>query len=324
MFSSAFGTVTGLLDRRFVLGLLLPVLAFWAGVGALAATAYGWSRTNSWWQHLDTSRHVALTLAAVAGLVFVAIVLSTQVVPMTRILEGYWSWSWIDKTAGRFGRYRQGKRRVRLDQDKSPMGYLRDYLAFAPAELGPLMPTGLGNTLRAAESYPGDDERWGLDAVFWWPRLYLLLPDSVRDQVDEARTSMDQLVLLSVLSAAFAAAAIGFGIAGLNPAVWVSCTVGGLILARLSYLAAVAASTVFGDLVRSCFDLFRGDLLTHLGWPTPDSLPGERTLWVALGQQLYRRSASSAHQGLVNAPRQRPAPSAGADPGANAAHPDGS
>ena len=150
-----FGTVTGLLDRRFVLGLLLPVLAFWAGVGALAATAYGWSRTNSWWQHLDTSRHVALTLAAVAGLVFAAIVLSTQVVPMTRILEGYWSWSWIDKTAGRFGRYRQGRHRVRLYRDKSPMGYLRDYLAFAPAELGPLMPTRLGKHAPCRGVLPG-------------------------------------------------------------------------------------------------------------------------------------------------------------------------
>ena len=45
---------------------------------------------------------------------------------MTRILEGYWSWRWIDKTAGRFG-----KRRARLSQDPSPMGYLREYLAFA-------------------------------------------------------------------------------------------------------------------------------------------------------------------------------------------------
>lgn len=321
MFSSAFSTVTGLLDRRFVLGLLLPVLAFWAGVGALAATAYGWSRTSSWWQHLDTSRHVALTLAAVAGLVFMAIVLGTQVVPMTRVLEGYWSWRWIDKTAGRFGRHQEGKRRARLQEDMSPMGYLREYLAFAPAELGPVMPTRLGNALRAGESYPGDDERWGLDAVFWWPRLYLILPDSARNQVDEARASMDQLVVLSVLSAAFAAAAIGFGIAGLAPLVWVLCAVGGLILARLSYLAAVASAAVFGNLVCSCFDLFRGDLLTHLGWPTPDSLPDERTLWVALGQQLYRRSASSASQDLVNLPRSRPDPPAAADPGAAAGHP---
>jgi hypothetical protein len=46
MFSAAFGTVTGGLDRRFR-ARLLPVLAFWAGVGTPAATAYGWSRASS-------------------------------------------------------------------------------------------------------------------------------------------------------------------------------------------------------------------------------------------------------------------------------------
>ena len=66
------------------------------------------------------------------------------------------------------------------------MRYLREYLAFAPAELGPVVPTRLGNALRAAESYPGSDEGWGLDAVFWWPRPCLLLPDRARNQVDEA------------------------------------------------------------------------------------------------------------------------------------------
>jgi len=65
-----------------------------------------------------------------------AVVLGTRVVPMTRILEGYWSWRWIDKTAGRFGQYRQGKRRA-AEPGPAPMGYLCEYLAFAPAELGP-------------------------------------------------------------------------------------------------------------------------------------------------------------------------------------------
>jgi hypothetical protein len=83
------------------------------------------------------ARVSTLTLATITGLVFMAVVLGIQVVPMTRILEGYWSWRWIDKTAGRFGQYRQGKRRARLSQDPPPMGYLAQYLAFAPAELGP-------------------------------------------------------------------------------------------------------------------------------------------------------------------------------------------
>ena len=54
------------------------------------------------------------------------------------------------------------------------------------------MPTRLGNALRAAESCPGGDERWGLAAVFWWPRPCLLRPDSARNQAGQARASMGQ------------------------------------------------------------------------------------------------------------------------------------
>jgi hypothetical protein len=303
MFGSIFDKITGLFDRRFVLGLLLPTFAFSAGVGALVATNLGWARTGSWWQHLGTSWQVTAAIAAAAGLVFAATVLGTQIVAMTRILEGYWHWALVDKTVGKMGRSLQRHRRTQLAKDTSALGYLREYLAFAPAEFGPVLPTRLGNTLRAAESYPGDGERWGLDAAFWWPRLYLILPDSAREQVDDARASMDQMILLSVLSAAFAAIAVGFAIGGLRLVVWAWCAAGALVLSWLTYRAAITSAAVYGDLVRSCFDLFRSDLLAHLGWPLPESLPNERTLWGALGQQLYRRSANSQQQGLVNAPR---------------------
>lgn len=153
MFGSIFNKVTGLFGRRFVLGLLLPTFAFFAGVGALAATDLGWAQTISWWKHLGGSRQVAMAVAVAAGLVFVATVLGTQVVPATRVLEGYWRWAIIDKTVGEAGRRWQRRRQARLAKDGSAMGYLREYLAFAPAELGPVLPTRLGNTLRAAESY---------------------------------------------------------------------------------------------------------------------------------------------------------------------------
>jgi hypothetical protein len=175
VFGTFFDKVTGLFDRRFVLGLLLPTFVFFAGVGALVATDLGWAQTISWWRHLDTSRQVTLAIATAAGLVFVATVLGTQVVAITRVFEGYWHWGWVDKTIGAVGRRWQCHRLTRLAKDTSAMGYLREYLAFAPAELEVMLPTRLGNTLRAAESYPGDGERWGLDAVFWWPRLYLII-----------------------------------------------------------------------------------------------------------------------------------------------------
>jgi hypothetical protein len=302
-----FDKVTGLFDKRFTLALLLPAFAFAAGTGALAATMVGWHRTTAWWPALGAGRQVALGVAAAAAVVMLAIVVGTQVVAMTRLLEGYWRWTWADATLGRFGRRREGRRRERLAGDASDLGYLRGYLAFPPAP-APLMPTRLGNALRAAESYPGDEQRWGLDAVFWWPRLYLILPDGARTQVDDARAGLDQLVVLTVLSAAFGTVALALSCADLNLTVGLACAAGGFLLSRACYLAAVTTAASFGDLVRSCYDLFRGDLLARLGWPMPPTLKRERQLWGALGQQLYRRGTSKTDEELLNASRQPAAP----------------
>jgi hypothetical protein len=95
--------------------------------------------------------------------------------------------------------------------------------------------------------------------------------------------------------------------AGLNLAVGLGCAAGAFLLSRSSYLAAVTAAGVFGELVRSSYDLFRGDLLAKLGWPMPPTLPRERQLWLALGQQLYRRGTSQPGETMLNAPRQPPA-----------------
>jgi hypothetical protein len=303
MLSTLFDKVTGLFDSRFVLALLLPAFAFAAGVAALAATMTGWHQAASWWAGLDAARQVALGVAAAGAVVVLAVIIGTQVVAMTRVLEGYWRWRWVNVTLGRLGRSREVKRRARLEADATELGYLHGYLAFPP-DPAAVLPTRLGNALRAAEAYPGDEQRWGLDAAFWWPRLYLILPDSARDQVDGARASLDQLVVLSVMSAAFGVVSLALSCAGLNLAVGLGCAAGALLLSRLSYLSAVTAAGVFGELVRSSYDLFRGDLLAKLGWPMPSTLPRERELWLALSQQLYRRGTTQQGDALLNSPRQ--------------------
>jgi len=307
MLGSLFDKVTSLFDSRFVLALLLPVFAFAAGTAALAATMTGWHQADTWWAGLDAARQVALGVAAAAAVVVLAIIIGTQVVAMTRVLEGYWPSRWVNATLGRLGRWRERKRRASLAAaaDTSDLAALRSYLAFPPD--GEPLPTRLGNALLAAESYPGDEQRWGIDAVFWWPRLYLILPDSARDQVDNARASLDQLVVLTMLSAAFGVVSLALSCAGLNLAVGLSCAAGALLLSRSSYLAAVTAAAVFGDLVRSSYDLFRGDLLGKLGWPMPPTLAAERQLWTALGEQLYARGTTRQGRAWLDAPRKPPA-----------------
>ncbi len=357
MLGTLFDKVTGLFDKRFTLALLLPAFAFAAGTGALAATMTGWHQAVTWWSSLDAARQVALGVAAAAAVVVLAILTGTQVVAMTRLLEGYWRWSWADETLGRLGRWHEERRRDRLARDvqaaqesqvaqaglaaqaershqaaqaqqairagaaakaSADLAYQRSYLAFPPPP-APVMPTRLGNALRAAEAYPGDEERWGLDAVFWWPRLYLVLPDSARTQVDDARAGLDQLVVLTMLSAAFGVVALALSGAGLNLAVGLSCAAGAFALSRGRYLAGVTAATVFGDLVRSCYDLYRGDLLARLGWKMPPTLKRERQLWGALGQQLYRRGTTPPGDALLNASRGPAVP----PPASDASQPQG-
>ena len=67
------------------------------------------------------------------------------------------------------------------------------------------MPTSIGNILRAAERRPAD--KYGLDAIIVWPRLWLLLPEATRTELRAAYGSLDlatATVIWGVLFCAFA------------------------------------------------------------------------------------------------------------------------
>jgi len=303
MFGAVFGKVTGLLSQRFMMGLVLPALVFLAGIGALIATERGWSRTLAWWSRLDASRRTLLILAAVCALILFATFLGAALMTLTRLLEGYWSrlaapLAWL-------GRWWQRRRRRWIKKIPNGIGALRDHQEF-PDNDGDLLPTRLGNAMRAAERYSNNEDRWALDAVFWWSRLNLVLPDPARQAVEDCRAALDQLVVLTWLAMAFGLTAAGFGAAReLRVEVWAPCAGGGLVLAWLCYRAAVAAAVNFGEQVRACFDLYRTAVLTKLGWEVPARWSEERALWQALQQQLYRLGTTSqAADQLLDQPRR--------------------
>jgi hypothetical protein len=304
MLTGLFGKVTGLFDNRFLLGLLMPCLAFTGGILALIATAYGWNATLSHWRRLSGGEQALLAVAALAAVTFAALMVGVQLPALTRFWEGYWR--------GPAGRHcaaagsRLQRRRRRLLDPSDPHDDMRRYYEF-PADPSKILPTRLGNALRAAESYPGDDERYGADAVFFWPRLYLVLPDQTRLALAQARAAMEQMLVVTTLLMTAAPAAVVIGLAGPLPlALWTSATVGCLLLALLAYRSAVGAAVTFGDLVRAAFDLHRRDLLTQLGLAPPETLDEERALWKAVSQQLYRRGADDPE--LLRFERPGPTP----------------
>src|SRR5262249_9746917 len=142
-----------------------------------------------------------------------------------------------------------------------------------------LMPTRLGNILRAAEGQPGD--KYGLDAVICWPRLWLILPGDVREELVRARIRLDSAVSAcnwAVLFVIFTpwlpwapAAGAAFAVAGYY--VWV-----------------LDRSRLFGDLIDATFDLHRHALYQALRWPLPANPAAERRAGRALTDYLWRGS----------------------------------
>lgn len=297
MFGSVFTSATGLLDRRFTVNVLLPVLVWAGGLTALAIAGIGWPAALTWWKARDGAEQAWLTVAAVAGVVLLAYVAAGQTMTLTRIWEGYWP-RWL----ARPGVAVQRRRWQRLDL-RTPGGYARRYREF-PIDGSDLLPTRLGNVLRAAESYPGDPERYGLDAVFFWPRLYLVLPTDVREQVDRCRGALDRAVLTAGLGVLFPFAAVPVVVwSGGGWWLWLIGAGAAGVVAVLAYRSAVDGALAFGEILRGCFDLHRLTLLDRFGLVRPETLEGERALWMALQQQLYRRAADEPE--LL---RLRPAP----------------
>lgn len=135
----------------------------------------------------------------------------------------------------------------------------------------PLLPTTLGNVLRAAEERAG--QRYGLDAVVVWPRLYPLLPQQVTRGLYEQRGQLDLNVRLSaMLSLSVVAQAALFLSQPTQLMVhpwWLVLPAGTLLVARISYRAAVSAAEAFGVTIETVFDLHRFALFPALRLKLP-------------------------------------------------------
>ena len=140
------------------------------------------------------------------------------------------------------------------------------------------MPTTLGNILRAAESWPAD--KYGLDPVKCWPRLWLVLPDTARNELETARARLDSSATLVVWAGLFAVWTVW--------AWW--ALPAALVIALAGYRLVLGSAAVYSDLLESAFDVHRRLLYEALAWPLPRTPAEERALGEALTQYLWRGS----------------------------------
>ena len=125
------------------------------------------------------------------------------------------------------------------------------------------MPTRLGNILRAAEDYPLD--RYEINAIVVWPRLYAVLPDSFTAAIAAAKLPLDLMAVIGALAAAFTVAGTVIAAVLLPWYAALACGAGGLLACSLAYAGAVQSARPYAQLIRAGFDVHRGLLLDAAG-----------------------------------------------------------
>lgn len=260
--------------RRALTVHFAPCALFVAGVLALVRAGSFSGRSD--WRAVWPERPAAV-LGVIATVVVCASLLGLLLQPFqvraVRVLEGYWDrWFLTAGLAGllaRVQRRRWWALRRRAEQADGGDNALRVQadarrrLAARPtAEV--LLPTALGNALRAGELSAG--ERYGLSTLSSWPRIYLQVSDRMVNVLRSTRDVLDGAVNLCWSFLALTGA--GAGALYDEPSDWWLCGVG-LTLAAVAYKGAVTAAQAYSGLMHVAYDLHRFDLLDALHYPLP-------------------------------------------------------
>lgn len=274
------------LSKQWLERLFGPAFVFWAGSLLLwlgpANLAARWDALTA----LPVLTQSAVLIGALLVLAASDRLIETLSLYILRFLEGYWEPP-LGRLALWLARLRQKgvqkarKRRSELllkqenglltPVERLELARLETYLYYTPRDLDDVSATRLGDILRAAETRPR--QRYGLDPVLLWPRLWLLLPESVRADLSAARLdSLAQAWLWGLLFALWSFA---------WPWAWVIA----LAWMWIAYTLTLQAAAAFCDLVLATFDTQRWRLYEALRWPLPAQSGAEE---VAASEALTR------------------------------------
>lgn len=318
MLTTFFSAIGGKLSDRLA-AISAPALIFWLG-GLLA-----WSRAHggnnalahpaTWLSRQATFAQVVIVAVVLVGIAASAVLVNLLTTPALRLLEGYWPgwasplrrrltervilraadaderWQQVagqlfeaDASAEADGDKAASARRVAMRAELlATYGRLERARERRPSRPELYLPTKIGNILRAAETRPRD--KYGLDSVAVWPRLWLVIPDSAKQEITGARTALDSAVAAAVWGVLFLvfipwtilALPIGLAVCAAAVLVWVPVRAG-----------------VFGQLVVAAFDVHRTLLYQQLRWPLPVTPYDEQLRGKEVSSYLQKGSDDTA------------------------------
>jgi hypothetical protein len=294
-----WGGVSSQVTSPSFVTLLAPSFVFWAGGLAAWTRRFGWPDRKDMPQRLTNLDRVPTEAILIGGVVVVvasALLVARLEVPTLRVLEGYWP-GWLRPLRRAMIRWhgthldraeRRWQQLSAMDvgdltpEERAERAELDRRLRLAPADPQQRMPTAIGNILRAAESRPR--EKYGLDTLVCWPRLWLLFPDQVKTELSGARAQLDVAVRILLWSVLFVSWTVW---------AWWALPLGALG-GYLAYRWILATGEVYGELLESTFDLHRFALYQALRWPLPTDPAAERASGEQLTEYLFRGTATTA------------------------------
>lgn len=277
------------ITKEWLTKVLIPALVFWLG-GALAlGSKFGWKSAEPLLTGKNSETFPITQL--ILGVLLIAIsatIVQRIELNVLRLLEGYW-YPWLKhlrrwrvrSQEQHFDHSEQRRKELLTRYDTLNGDELDEYSQLdwqrkqTPKHSNRLMPTRLGNILRAAELRPL--EKYSLEVVVCFPRLWLLLPNEVKTELTESRSQLNAMVRVWLWSVLFLL--WGFW-------AWWAIPVG-IVSAWLAYQWMLDAAVTYGDLLESAFDLYRTLLYKSLRWRLPKTPTEERSLGKALTDYLW-------------------------------------
>jgi hypothetical protein len=268
----------------------VPAIVFWLGGLLCWISGHGGTsdlrKLADWAGRQSAPVQLVILLAALLGVAASGVIVQRISTVGLRLIEGYWP-----PFAGKLTSWRTRAIAAKAEslekrfqdlagpvlESKSATAAQRAEFARIDQRLRRLpadddyLPTKTGNTLRAGERRPA--EKYGLDAIVVWPRLWLLLPADTRSELSQARSALDSAVASFIWALLFA---------GFTALTWWALPAA-IAVALAIYLYWIPGrAAVFADLLESAFDIHRGLLFRSLRWPLPANPRDER----ASGEQI--------------------------------------
>lgn len=269
LLADVFDRAAGLMEQRFLRNAFLPVLLFLPAVTAPAFMSGAFTSIPTEWERQSATLKVLELLGYFTAVWFFAAILASQWRNVIQLFEGY-----------PFRRWRRPRdwHAARLAQlDGSPEGWANRFYCY-PTNDRDLLPTRLGNIMRAAERFPLD--RYNAEGILVWTRLFPVIPPAFSGNVQDARARLEFLLVIALWF-------IGFGclsaalllLVGRPGLLATACFAVGTLGAYGAYRSALTAAIEYGERLRTGFELYRLDLLAQLKFKQPTNLLEEKQLW---------------------------------------------